>query len=102
MIRLTSLINKEKVYILSMGDRQAMTDPPQTLKHLSTFEWINEVRRQEREAARGQEKVSRLKCWAEKGVFAACFVWTHRGQSYITGQREHQVAMPYSDWETKN
>lgn len=100
MIRLTSLINKVKVDIFNMGDSQAMTDLPQ--KHLSTFEWINEVRGQEREAERGQEQVPRLKCWAEKGIFAACFVWTHRGQSYITGQREHQVVMHCSDWEAKN
>lgn len=67
MVRLTSLINKEKVYIFENGDRQAMTDPAKTPKHLSTFEWINEVRGQEREAARGQEKVSRL--GQKKGSF---------------------------------
>lgn len=80
-----------------MGDRQAMTDRPRTPKHLSTFEYINEVRGQEREAERGREKASRLKCWAGKGIFAADFVWTHRGQGYIAGQREHQVVMHCSD-----
>lgn len=62
MIRLTSLINKVKIDIFSMEDRQAMTDLSQTPKHLSMFEWINEVRGQEREAEGGQEKASRLKC----------------------------------------
>lgn len=71
-----------------------MTDLPQTPKHLSEFEWINKEGDR-----RGRQKEAKRKFqgWAEKGIFAACFVGTHRGQSYITGQREHQVAMHCSD-----